>query len=288
MDPRRINEIRWTAPERVRQAVRSRRRPDFPTGTLLVIACDHPARGALAVGGRPYAMADRWDLLARIQTALSRPGVHGFLGTSDLVEDLSLMGALNDRLVFGSMNRSGLAGAGFEMDDRLTGYSVAGVSEAGLDGGKVLLRIDPDDPGSNATLERCAQVVSALAARDLVAMVEPFISHRVDGRSRNDLTTEAVVRSIAIASGLGTDTSRTWLKVPVAADMRRVAQATTMPLLILGGESTPGNEERWAEALRQPTVRGLVIGRSLLYPPDDDVAGAVDRVVALTRAGRQA
>jgi hypothetical protein len=30
-----------------------------------------------------------------------------------------------------------------------------------------------------------------------------------------------------------------------------------------------------------PTVQGLVVGRSLLYPSDGDVAGAVDRAVGL-------
>jgi hypothetical protein len=30
-------------------------------------------------------------------------------------------------------------------------------------------------------------------------------------------------------------------------------------------------------------VHGLVIGRSLLFPPDDDVAGAVDTAVGLMR-----
>jgi hypothetical protein len=30
-----------------------------------------------------------------------------------------------------------------------------------------------------------------------------------------------------------------------------------------------------------PTVKGLVIGRSLLYPPNGDVAGAVDAAVSL-------
>jgi hypothetical protein len=37
----------------------------------------------------------------------------------------------------------------------------------------------------------------------------------------------------------------------------------------------------WSKALALPTVQGLVIGRSLLYPPNDDVAGAVDAAVSL-------
>ena len=48
-----------------------------------------------------------------------------------------------------------------------------------------------------------------------MAMIEPFISHRVDGRVRNDLAPEAMIRAVAIASGLGTTSAYTWLKVPV-------------------------------------------------------------------------
>jgi hypothetical protein len=49
------------------------------------------------------------------------------------------------------------------------------------------------------------------------------------------------------------------------------------------GDLCPGqlDAEGWAKALALPTVRGLVIGRSLLYPPDDDVAAAVDNAAGL-------
>ena len=43
--------------------------------------------------------------------------------------------------------------------------------------------------------------------------------------------------------------------------------------------------ESWRKALKLPTVQGLVIGRSLLYPPDDDVAAAVDTAVGLLQEG---
>jgi hypothetical protein len=33
-----------------------------------------------------------------------------------------------------------------------------------------------------------------------------------------------------------------------------------------------------------PNVKGIVAGRSLLYPADGDVAGAVDTAVAMTAA----
>jgi hypothetical protein len=38
---------------------------------------------------------------------------------------------------------------------------------------------------------------------------------------------------------------------------------------------------RWQKALQLPNMRGLVVGRNLLFPPDDDVAAAVDVAVSL-------
>ena len=68
------------------------------------------------------------------------------------------------KVVLGSMNRSGLAGARYAVDDRVTAYDVPGIVRARLDGGKLLLRIDPSDPSTPAMLERTGQQVSALAA----------------------------------------------------------------------------------------------------------------------------
>jgi hypothetical protein len=246
----------------------------------MIIAADHPARGALRAGDDPLAMANRVDLLDRICTALARPGVNGVLGTPDIIEDLLLLGALDDKVVIGSMNRGGLAGTSFEIDDRFTAYDAGSIAAAGLEGGKMLLRIDPDDPGTAATLQACGNAVGALAARRRMAMVEPFISHRVDGRVRNELTAESMIRAMTVAAGLGTTSAYTWLKVPVVRDMERVMAATTLPALILGGEAGAAYGD-WKKALDLPTVQGLVIGRSLLYPPAGGVAEAVDRAVDL-------
>jgi hypothetical protein len=280
-------EARIQRPQAIAAAAAARRRPTSfagDHGRLMIIAADHPARGALRAGADPLAMANRADLLDRICTALARPGVNGVLGTPDILEDLLLLGALDDKVVIGSMNRGGLAGTAFEIDDRFTAYDADSIAAAGFSGGKMLLRIDPDDPGTVTTLESCGRAVGELAANRLMAMVEPFISHRVDGRVRNELSAEAMIRAMTVAAGLGTTSAYTWLKVPVVADMERVMAATTLPALILGGEVSTDAEAaytQWSKALDLPTVQGLVIGRSLLYPPGGDVAGAVDRAVSL-------
>jgi DhnA family fructose-bisphosphate aldolase class Ia len=288
---RAVLDVRTRRPGAIMEATARRVRPASlfnEHGKLMVIAADHPARGALRAGPRPLAMADRVELLDRVCLALSRPGVNGVLGTPDIVEDLLVLGALDGKVVLGSMNRGGLAGTAFEIDDRFTGYDAASLAAAGFEGGKMLLRIDPDDPATVATVEACARAVSALAEHKLVAMVEPFIAHRVDGRVRIDLSPEATIRAMTVAAGLGRTSAYTWLKVPVVDDMERVMAATTLPAVLLGGEVSAAQDaafQSWRKALKLPTVQGLVIGRSLLYPPDDDVAGAVDAAVGLLQEG---
>ena len=290
MDDHRFLDLvatRVGRPAAIAEAAAKRRRPTSllgDHGRLMMIAVDHPARGALAAGSRPFAMGDRVDLLDRLVLALSRSGVNGVLGTPDVLEDLLLLGALDDKVVIGSMNRGGLAGTVFELDDRFTAYDAQAIADFGFEGGKMLTRIDPNDPATVATLESCADAVSDLARHELMAMVEPFISHRSDGRVRNELTADAMIRACTVAAGLGTTSAYTWLKVPIVPDMERVMAATTLPALILGGEVTDDAEgaySSWAKALQLPTVQGLVIGRSLLYPARGSVADAVDRAVSL-------
>jgi hypothetical protein len=83
-----------------------------------------------------------------------------------------------------------------------------------------------------------------------MAMIEPFIGRRADGRVRNDLSPEAMIRAVSIASGLGTTSVYSWLKIPVVAEIEQVIAASTLPAL-------------------------------LLYPADGDVAAAVDTAVGL-------
>ena len=283
-----LNEIRTHDPQRIKRLLVARRKRELfgPDGKMMIIACDHPARGALGVGGKATAMASRTDLLDRLVTALTRPGVDGLLATADIAEDLLMLGVLEEKLVFASINRGGLQGSVFEMDDRNTGYDVRGTMDAGFEGAKMLLRIDLEDPGTVATLERCGQAITDLNRAGLIAMVEPFMSSRFSGKIVNDLSPDAVIKSVHIAQGLGASTAYTWMKLPVVHEMERVMDATTLPTLLLGGDPEGAPDDTyaaWQAALALPSVRGLVVGRTMLYPADDDVAKAVDTAASLVR-----
>lgn len=289
----RLLELRATDPEATARAYASRRRPAAllsQHGTLFLVAADHPARGALRSGADAMAMADRRSLLARLVEALEHPDVDGVLGSPDVVEELLLLGALEGKVVIGSMNRGGLDGATWTMDDRFTGYDAASIHACGLEGGKMLLRIDDQDPATASTIEACAAAVSGLAARGLMAMVEPLPYLReVDGSLRLLKDGPALARAVTIASALGTTSARTWLKMPACEEPEVVFGSTTLPCVVLGGVPGPdpaADLASWGRALGQPTVRGLVVGRALLYPPDGDVRAAVAAAATVLRAAR--
>ncbi|MDN5797091.1 MAG: deoxyribose-phosphate aldolase [Intrasporangium sp.] len=285
-----LTEIRVRQPQRIADAWAARRHRELvpADGRLLIVAADHPARGALGVREDRMAMGSRTDLLERLATALARPGIDGVLGTPDVLDDLLLLGALDDKVVIGSMNRGGLQGAVFELDDRFTAYRASDIVANGLDGGKMLTRVALDDPGTAATLEASARAVTELGAARVMAMVEPFWSERRDGRVVNLLDPDSTIKSIHVASGLGASSAHTWLKLPVVDELERVMDATTLPTLLLGGDPQGHPDDTydlWGRALELPAVRGLVIGRALLYPQDDDVAKAVDIAAGLVHGG---
>ncbi|MFE9575768.1 aldolase [Nocardia sp. NPDC006044] len=289
---RELLRVRATDPAAVERAYAKRvRRPNLlaDKDTLFLIAADHPARGALGVGSDLTAMADRRALLERLLIALAHPDVDGVLGSPDVVEELLLLDALDDKVVIGSMNRGGLAGAEWEIDDRFTGYDADSLARFRLDGGKMLLRLVDSDAGTVPTLQACAQAVSELAANGLMAMVEPLPYHRDEsGALVMSKDAAALSRAITVASGLGVTSAYTWLKIPAPEDIS-VLDATTLPVVVLGG--APSGDQvadiaYWDGALGHDVVRGLVVGRTLLYPPDGDVGAAVDTAAKMLKETR--
>ncbi len=280
-------DARVREPHSLQTALKGRRRRDLvgPDGNLLIVAVDHTARGMLAAGSDPLAVADRYTLLDRVMRALKVPGVDGVMASADILEELAWLGALDGVVAIGTMNRGGIIGARWELDDRLTAYDADHIEEYGLDGGKTLVRIEDTDAGVARTLEMVAALSTELADRKLMNMIEP-LPYLIDenGRARLDSSTERLIKVVAIASGLGSSSAYTWLKLPASPDMDKVAGATTMPIVMLGGD--PGADAArtfagWQAAMAEPNVRGLVAGRALVYPEDGDVEGAVSAAAAI-------
>jgi DhnA family fructose-bisphosphate aldolase class Ia len=99
-------------------------------------------------------------------------------------------------------------------------------------------------------------------------------------------TPQDLARIAGISSALGDSSRNLWLKLPYCDNFALVARATTLPILLLGGESAGGPAAFLTEldtAMRAGhNVRGALVGRNILYPGDQDplaVAGAAGGIV---------
>lgn len=284
-------ELSWRSAEQ-----RVRRKTLAPAGTLNLVAADHPARNITSAGGNEMVMADRRDYLARVLRVLSADQVDGVMASMDILEDLLAIDGmlrargeatfLDNRVVIASLNRGGLSGSAWELDDPATGATPAAAKAWRLDGVKVLLRVDETDPLSLRTMTYCAQAIRDANREELPTFLEPLpVIYGPHGyvATRN---AQALAKLVGVASALGDSSRRLWLKLPWCEDFATVARATTLPVLLLGGEvsaSPAGFLEQLAGAMRAgKNVRGTMTGRNVLYPGDWDpavVAGAAGRIV---------
>ena len=282
----RITDARVDRPEIVEQEQRARKRRTrlAPDGKLVILAADHPARMSTATPTDPLGMTNRHAYLGRVLRALVGGSIDGLMATPDVLDDVFIVnhlvkqgggpGFLDNKVLLGSMNRSGLAGTAFEMDDDMSAYSADGIAKARLDGAKVLWRLDPAEPGSGRTLMYIAEAVSQLSAMGLPSFLEPLPVERAENGYQPVKDPIALLKQIGVLAGVGGNTARTWLKIPVCEDYERVVRATTMPLLMLGGASHNDPEPTIREFARGlqggPNVRGAMVGRNVLYPGQDD------------------
>ncbi|HEY3248817.1 MAG TPA: hypothetical protein VGK88_11055, partial [bacterium] len=242
------------------------------------------------------AMGNRWHLLARILRVITAEEFDGLMTTPDILEDLLIVnrldrelggpGFLDNKVLVGCMNRGGLAGAAFELDDRMTAFGPAQIAQRRLDGAKVMFRLDTDDAASLQTMMSCVAAINDCHGRGIPVFLEALMVQRVDGKYMMLRTPEALIKVVSVASGLGGSSALTWLKIPYGEDYERVALATTCPILMLGGESRgdpTGILEEFAAGMRAGgTVRGALVGRNVTYPGKDDplaVALAVNAIV---------
>lgn len=297
----RIPEVRVSRPEVVHEEAHRRRRRDRLTvdGRLVILAADHPARMVLGVGEDALAMGNRWKLLARILRVVTASEVDGVMATPDIIEELLIVnrlerelggpGFLDHKVILGCMNRGGLAGASFEMDDRLTAFTPDQIVAMHLDGAKLMFRLEVHESASLATIGYCVDAINACHHRGLPVFLEALMVERADGKYQAAKTADALVRVVSIASGLGASSTLTWLKIPYCPDYERVAEATTCPILMLGGEARgdpTGILEEFAAGMRAgASVRGALVGRNVTYPGNDDPLAVALAVSAIVHRG---
>jgi hypothetical protein len=294
-----ITDVRVDRPEIIFAEARNRRKRPRLTldGKLVILATDHPGRRVTGLGADPLGMGDRHSYLARALRILTTPGCDGIMGTPDFMEDLLIVNALvreaggasfiDDKVLIGCMNRGGHAGVEGEIDDRFTSFSARQLKRLNFDGGKMMYRLDPADDRSIQAISDCADAVTGLYREDLYAFLEPMsVQRKKDGSYDTIKTVETLVRDAGAAAAMGESSARTFLKLSYTEGYDRVARATTLPILMLGGpprqDSTSILKDFAAGMKAGANVRGVMVGRNVSFAAKEDpraLAAAVCGVI---------
>ena len=260
----------------------------------VILAADHRARGVMTI--------ENYDAyLGALRAAL--PVCDGILASAQPLGDLVSSGAVESRhRTYLSINRTGLAGSAFELDDRLVA-SVEAAASRGCTGVKHMTRIDLTEPLTAPALELLGRVLEQAAAAGLDALIEPLL-WRAGAVARD---TDSIVAAAVIAHDMGSPLLK--LPVPDAAAgsaradaVARVVDSVGVPVLFLGGPRgantgvapAVGSGAGSSEATRQAVLAevadvmaggagGMAIGRAILQ--DDDPKSMAAMVAQAVRAG---
>ncbi len=246
----------------------------LPTPAL-ILAADHRARAVLTT--------ENWgEFFGSLAKAL--PACDGILATAQPLQGLADSGHLSAaQRTYLSVNRTGLAGSAFELDDRLVA-SVGRAASDGWTGIKHMTRIDLSDPLTAGALELLGQVLEQAADAGLEALIEPLLWR--DGRVCR--APDDIVLAAVVAHDIGAPV----IKVPVPAvpageqrrrAVARVVAAVSVPVLFLGGPMTDGGRSRVLDEVRDVMEgggAGMAMGRTLYQDPDPaEMAGLVRALV---------
>jgi DhnA family fructose-bisphosphate aldolase class Ia len=281
-----ITETRVHNPQAIVETANARRRREKLTrdGKLTILACDHPARMVTSIGEKAIAIADRYEFLGRITRILMSPEFDGVMGTPDIIEELLIVdhlikekggpSLLSEKVILGCMNRGGLSGASFELDDRYTAFTAESIQNMRLDGAKLMFRLDLENPDAGKTIYYTSQAINECNRLGVPVFLEALPVEKQDGKYKTKKSTEEIVKVIGVATGLGDSSRNLWLKIPYCENYQQVANATTCPILILGGEALGDPTYIFKDLVdgagAGKNVRGALIGRNVHFPGKDD------------------
>ncbi|HEY1828695.1 MAG TPA: hypothetical protein VGG38_00485 [Acidimicrobiales bacterium] len=249
--------------------------PDRLPIPALILAADHRARAVMTTEN----YSDWLDALAK-----AMPSCDGILATAQPLGDLVRSGHITGRQrTYLSLNRTGLAGSAFELDDRLVA-SVGRAAQDGWTGIKHMTRIDLADQVTASALELLGQVLEDSVAAGLEALIEPLVWR--DGRVARD--TDSVVLAAVVAHDMGAPV----IKVPVPAvtpgrerqrAVARVVASVGVPVLFLGGPIGDAGRSPVLDEVRDVMEgggSGMAMGRTIYQDADPgEMAGLVSDLV---------
>jgi class I fructose-bisphosphate aldolase len=246
-------------------------------GKAMVLAIDHRQRGI-------QEGIDNFNGLISLIERLS-PYLDAIMTTKEPLAQLIVNGKLKDKGLVLSLNRTGLAGTAFEMDDRLV-CTVETALRWGLDGVKLLINFNREDRFTNEQLTLLANIVEECERWSMPLMVEPLYMNLEDGRLVMDRSYEAI-KWVSIITN---DFRVPILKIPYVRcnsreegieKFKKIVDSVNAKVLLLGGpkRDNPLDVLRDFEDGIKAGASGFVVGRNVFLSEKPEVMALAMKLI---------
>lgn len=246
-------------------------------GKTIVLAIDHRQRGI-------QEGIDNFKGLVSLIERLA-PYIDAIMTTKEPLAQIIVNGNLRDKGLVLSLNRTGLAGTAFEMDDRLV-CTVETVLRWGLDGAKLLIKFNKDSVLTNEQLTLLSNVVEECEKWSIPLMVEPLYMNMTDGRLVMDRSYEAI-KWVSIITN---DFKVPILKIPYVKSssrkegieqFKRIVDSVNAKVLLLGGpkRDNPIEVLQDFEDGVKAGANGFVVGRNVFLSERPEVMALAMKLI---------
>lgn len=246
-------------------------------GKSMVLAIDHRQRGI------QEGIDNFKDLVSLIERLA--PYIDAIMTTKEPLAQIIVNGSLRDKGLVLSLNRTGLAGTVFEMDDRLV-CTVETVLRWGLDGAKLLIKFNKDSAFTNEQLSLLSDVVEECEKWSIPLMVEPLYMNMTDGKIIMDRSYEAI-KWVSIITN---DFKVPILKIPYVKSnsrkegiekFRKIVDSVNAKVLLLGGpkRDNPIEVLQDFEDGVKAGADGFVVGRNVFLSEKPEVMALAMKLI---------
>lgn len=246
-------------------------------GKAMILAIDHRQRG----------IQDGIENFRSLVSLIERlsPYIDTIMTTKEPLAQLIVNGSLKDKGLVLSLNRTGLAGTSFEMDDRLV-CTVETALRWGLDGVKLLIKFNKNNQFTNDQLTLLANVVEECEKWSMPLMVEPLYMNLEDGKLVMDRSYEAI-KWVSIITN---DFRVPILKVPYVKSnsreegieqFKKIVDSVNAKVLLLGGpkRNNPLDVLRDFEDGVKAGASGFVVGRNVFLSEKPEVMALAMKLI---------
>lgn len=246
-------------------------------GKSMVLAIDHRQRG----------IQEGIDNFANLVSLIERlaPYLDAIMTTKEPLAQLIVNGNLRGKGLVLSLNRTGLAGTTFEMDDRCV-CTVETALRWGLDGVKLLIKFNKNNQFTNEQLTLLADVVEECEKWSMPLMVEPLYMNLEYGKLVMDRSYEAI-KWVSIITN---DFRVPILKIPYVKSnsreegielFKRIVDSVNAKVLLLGGpkRDNPLEVLRDFEDGIKAGASGFVVGRNVFLSDKPEVMALAMKLI---------